>query len=175
MTLRVFHCVCGVVAGLLISACEDSPSPGPSGIVSGERTDVTWTNPTDPANSLILSTDEQGYLTVTNSTGTVTYQSKDGGLVGLDLRSEFTITTDNGDPETALPISVVASANTRDQSIALYMLEPDSGILLPILDEPVISHFRKSSWGVPLPQRRIGPTVSVCDGSRRHRQSMATL
>ena len=129
--------VWGILAVAVLAACGDVNSPGQSGEAAGEAAEVTWVDSTNPAHTLILSTDEQGYLVVTNPAGAITFQSKEGGFVGLSLRSEFPITTNNGDPETALPISVVASVDTGDQSIGLFMLEPDSGGLLPILDEPV--------------------------------------
>ena len=141
MTQRLIDIVCGFLAVLALAACGDTAQPGQSDIASGETAGVKWTDPVDPVNSLTLTADGQGYLVVTNPTGQVAFQSKEGGFVGLSLRSGFPITTNNGDPETAIPINVVASVNSRDQSIALYMLEPDSGSLLTILDEPVSSHI----------------------------------
>ncbi len=122
-------------------ACGESGEQNDLVIVTGEEARVTLSHPTDPAKDLSIQIGSEEGVIVLDASGNVLHQTNDGRVVGIDVRDGFFITIDNGDPATAFPITVLAAANTTRNTLDVYMLEPDDGALLFILDEPVPLNF----------------------------------
>lgn len=139
---------------LALVACsdDDEPAPIPSDTVDVMPTSETvpvdtagdpaiWVNPEDPAKSLIIGTDKKSGLTVYDLSGVIVYQNTDGRMNNVDVRSGYPITTDNGNSETATPTVIVAATNRTDKTIAVYAMDPSTGVLSDIIVEPLPANF----------------------------------
>lgn len=135
---------------------DDEPDPIPADTVDVKATEETtpvasaddaaddpaiWVNPIDPAKSFIIGTDKKSGLIVFDLEGEIVYQNQDGRMNNVDVRSNFPVTLDVSDPESAASTIVVAATNRTDKSIAVYGMDPVSGALADILAEPIPSDF----------------------------------
>ena len=80
-----------------------------------------WVNPSDPALSTIIGTDKQGGLAVYDLSGKQLQYLADGQMDNVDLRDGFKL---NGKA-----VSIVAAGNRRDNSIAIYTVNPQTRLL----------------------------------------------
>jgi len=143
---------------LILAACgeDDGPAPAPADVVDvlpfAETAPVIstddaaddpaiWVNPEDPAKSLIVGTDKKYGLIVYNLDGEIVFENKDGRMNNVDLRAGYPITSNDADPSTAVETIVVSATNRTDKTIAVYAMDPVSGELSNILDEPIPSNF----------------------------------
>ncbi|WP_417449801.1 phytase [Kordiimonas sp.] len=85
-----------------------------------------WVHPTDPAESLILGTNKQGGLYSYKLDGTVHQYLPDGRVNNVDIRYGVTI----GDQK----LTIVTASNRTDESISIYVMDEDSGMLSDIAD-----------------------------------------
>lgn len=91
-----------------------------------------WVHPRDPARSRVIGTDKQGGLYVYDLAGTVLQALPDGRMNNVDLRDNFEIG--------GRRMTLVAASNRSNRSIALYLLDPDTGELAPA-GKPVPTGF----------------------------------
>lgn len=108
-----------------------------------------WANPNDPSQSLVIATDKKTGLVVYDLSGNIVYQNADGRMNTVDVRSGYTITTDNGNPATATPTVIVAATNHSNGTIAVYKMNPETGVLTDVMAEPIPSKF-KDPYGLCL-------------------------
>ncbi len=89
--------------------------PVPSG---GDAADdpAIWIHPTDPSQSTIIGTNKQGGLAVYDLSGKQIQYLADGLMNNVDLRDGFTLGGQK--------VSIVAASNRKDNSIALYKVNP---------------------------------------------------
>lgn len=112
---------------------EQQPTPDPPAVHAlvetmpvaspGDAADdpAIWVHPTDPSKSVVIGTNKQRGLDVYDVAGRLLQSLPDGRMNNVDLRDGFKI----GGRSMAL----VAATNRTDQSIALYLLDPDTGRL----------------------------------------------
>lgn len=146
------------VLAIALAACEAEEGPAPiapdtvnvmakaetAPVASGDDAaddPAIWVNPDDPLKSLIVGTDKKNGLVVYDLSGAIVYENNDGRMNNVDLRADYPITTNNGDPETATPTIIVAATNRTTKTIAVYKMDPDNGTLTNILVEPIASNF----------------------------------
>ncbi len=91
-----------------------------------------WIHPQDPSKSLVIGTDKQRGLHVYDLDGRTLQTLLDGRLNNVDIRDGFLV---NG-----RAMALVAASNRSNQSIALYLLDPESGRLASAGD-PVPTGF----------------------------------
>lgn len=145
-----------LVVALVACSDDDGQAPIPSDTVDvmpiAETTPVAsandaaddpaiWINPENPEKSLIIGTDKKSGLTVYDLSGAIVYQNTDGRMNNVDVRSDYPITTDNGNSETATPTIIVAATNLTDKTIAVYAMDPSTGVLTDIMVEPIPANF----------------------------------
>lgn len=85
-----------------------------------------WAHPTDPRRSLVVATDKQAGLYVYDMAGAVVQFVNDGKMNNVDLRDGFRL---GGEA-----VTLVAASNRTDKSIALYVLDHDTGQLRNVAD-----------------------------------------
>lgn len=85
-----------------------------------------WVHPTDPAKSLIIGTNKQGGLYVYNLDGSIRQYLADGKVNNVDIRY--------GVPVGGSEITLVAASNRTNESIALYRMDEDTGMLVDVAD-----------------------------------------
>ncbi len=169
-------------ASLMLTACgeDDEPAPAPADTVDvlpfAETEPVIseddaaddpaiWVNPDDPSKSLIIGTDKKNGLVVYDLSGNIVFQNDDGRLNNVDLRAGYPITSDNANPATAVDAIVVAATNRTDKTIAVYTLDPVSGALSPILDEPIPSNF-EDPYGLCMYRSAVNGNLYVFANSK---------
>ncbi len=91
-----------------------------------------WVHPTDPAKSLVIGTDKQRGLHVYDLDGRALETLPDGRLNNVDIRDGFLV---NG-----RAMALVSATNRSNNSIALYLLDPDSRRLVRV-GNPVPTGF----------------------------------
>ncbi len=91
--------------------------PVPSG---GDAADdpAIWIHPTDPTLSTIIGTNKQGGLAVYDLSGKQIQYLADGQMDNVDLREGFMLSGQK--------VAIVAAGNRRDNSIALYKVNPQT-------------------------------------------------
>lgn len=91
--------------------------PVPSG---GDAADdpAIWIHPTDPTLSTIIGTNKQGGLAVYDLSGKQIQYLADGQMDNVDLREGFTLGGQK--------VAIVAAGNRKDNSIALYKVNPQT-------------------------------------------------
>jgi 3-phytase len=82
-----------------------------------------WVNAADPSKSTIIGTDKQGGLAVYDLSGKQLQYLPDGLMDNVDLRDGFML----GGQKTA----IVTASNRRDNSIAIYKVNPQTRLLEP--------------------------------------------
>jgi 3-phytase len=87
---------------------------------SGDAADdpVIWQHPLDGAQSTIIGTDKKRGLMVYDLDGRLLQELPDGYLVNVDLRTDF--------PLAGSPTAIVTAGNRRDNSIAIYAIDPST-------------------------------------------------
>lgn len=100
-----------------------------------------WVNPDDGVKSLVVGTGSRQGLAVYNLNGEIVYQNTDGRMSNVDVRAGYPITTDNGDPATAVSTIVVAATNRTSKEISVYAMNPVTGALTGVMAEPIPSNF----------------------------------
>ena len=88
-----------------------------------------WLHPTDGAKSTIITTDKKRGLVVYDIAGRELQYLPDGKLVNVDLRHEF--------PLGGRTMSIVASGNRADDSIAVYAIDSSSRLLRNVAAAPL--------------------------------------
>ncbi|NKB45277.1 MAG: phytase [Alphaproteobacteria bacterium] len=158
MTLRLFYVLSSAIVALPLAACgnEGGPTSVSSDAVSVVPTAETvpvagdkdaaddpaiWVDSDDPTKSLIIATDKKTGLIVYDLSGAIVYQNSDGRMNNVDVRAGYPITTDNGNPDTATPTIIVAATNRTSKTIAVYALNPSTGVLSDIMVEPIPSNM----------------------------------
>ena len=124
-----------------LTACGEGEAPMAPTSGDAAVDPVILIHTDDPAKNLVIAAGGQSGLVVYDRSGAVVSRTTDGRMAAVDLRSGFPITINGGDPSSALPIDVVAAADRTGKTIAVYMLNPDSGALSRILDDPIPSRF----------------------------------
>ncbi len=91
--------------------------PVPNG---GDAADdpAIWINPADPTQSTIIGTDKRGGLAVYDLNGKQIQYLPDGQMDNVDLRDGFSLGGQK--------IAIVAASNRKDNSIALYKVNPQT-------------------------------------------------
>ncbi|MCI5083434.1 MAG: phytase [Saprospiraceae bacterium] len=90
-----------------------------------------FVHPDQPEKSLIIGTNKQNGLDVYNLKGEQ-LQSYDFGLLNnVDLRSDFPLNNQT--------ITIVGASNRTDNTISLFQLEGETGVLTPIAAQPLQS------------------------------------
>jgi 3-phytase len=92
-----------------------------------------WIHPQDPMQSLIIGTDKQHGLQVYDIAGRVLQTLPDGRLNNVDLRDGFAVD--------GRKMSLVAASNRSNKSIAMYLLDPATGLLARV-GKPVPTGFQ---------------------------------
>ena len=87
-----------------------------------------WVDPVDPAKSLIIGTDKQAGLYVYDLEGKVAQFLPDGKMNNVDLRDGFKLG--------GRTLSLVAASNRTDDTISLYIVDPDTRKLVAVADGP---------------------------------------
>ncbi len=80
-----------------------------------------WVHPRDPSKSLIIGTDKKRGLNVYDLDGRLLQALPDGRMNNVDIRDGFVM---NG-----RAMALVAASNRSNRTIALYLLDPDTGRL----------------------------------------------
>ena len=80
-----------------------------------------WLHPTDGSQSMIIGTDKKKGLVVYDLTGLELQYLPDGQLVNVDLRRDFLLDD--------RPVSIVASGNRGDHTIAIYAIDDVTRLL----------------------------------------------
>lgn len=80
-----------------------------------------WVNPQDPAASTVIGTDKEGGIAVYDLSGRELQYLADGNLNSVDLRAGFELDGES--------ITVVTASNRTDDSIAVYQIDPGTGLL----------------------------------------------
>ncbi|MDX2044997.1 MAG: phytase [Acidobacteriota bacterium] len=103
------------VAGLEAIYATVETEPVPSG---GDAADdpAIWIHPTDPSQSTIIGTNKQGGLAVYDLSGKQIQYLADGLMDNVDLREGFMLGGQK--------VAIVAASNRKDNSIALYKVNP---------------------------------------------------
>lgn len=103
------------MAGLeaIYATVETDPVP-----VGGDAADdpAIWIHPTDPSQSTIIGTNKQGGLAVYDLSGKQIQYLADGQMDNVDLREGFQLGGQK--------VAIVAASNRKDNSIALYKVNP---------------------------------------------------
>lgn len=158
MTKDLFKLLLVAFLALTLTACSDNDEPKPIAadtvgvmptaetepvVSGGDAADdpAIWINPDDPSKSLVIGTDKKSGLTVYDLSGAIVYENTDGRMNNVDVRSGYTITTDNGNADTATPTVIVAATNRTSNTIAVYKMNPKTGVLTDVMTEPVPSNF----------------------------------
>ncbi len=91
--------------------------PVPNG---GDAADdpAIWIHPTDPTQSTIIGTDKRGGLAVYDLSGKQIQYLADGMMDNVDLRQGFMLGNQK--------VAIVAASNRKDNSIALYKVNPQT-------------------------------------------------
>lgn len=91
--------------------------PVPNG---GDAADdpAIWINPADPTQSTIIGTDKRGGLAVYDLNGKQIQYLPDGQMDNVDLRDGFSLGGQK--------VAIVAASNRKDNSIALYKVNPNT-------------------------------------------------
>src|SRR5215470_6615222 len=94
--------------------------PVPNG---GDAADdpAIWVNPQDPAQSTVIGTNKQGGLAVYDLSGKQIQYLPDGQMDNVDLRDGFKLGGQT--------VSVVTASNRKDNSIAIYKINPQTRML----------------------------------------------
>ncbi len=94
--------------------------PVPNG---GDAADdpAIWVNPGDPAQSAIIGTDKRGGLAVYDLSGKQIQYVPDGQMDNVDLRDGFKLGGQT--------VTIVTASNRKDNSIAVYKLNPQTRTL----------------------------------------------
>ncbi|MBS1787249.1 MAG: phytase [Acidobacteria bacterium] len=94
--------------------------PVPNG---GDAADdpAIWINPADPTQSTIIGTDKRGGLAVYDLSGKQIQYLPDGHMDNVDLRDGFSLGGQK--------VAIVAASNRKDNSIALYKVNPNTRLL----------------------------------------------
>lgn len=102
--------------------------PVPSG---GDAADdpAIWIHPTDPTLSTIIGTNKQGGLAVYDLSGKQIQYLADGQMDNVDLREGFMLAGQK--------VAIVAAGNRKDNSIALYKVNPNTRHLENIAARPI--------------------------------------
>ncbi|MFN0110989.1 MAG: phytase [Blastocatellia bacterium] len=103
------------IAGLEAIYATVETDPVPNG---GDAADdpAIWIHPTDPMQSTIIGTNKQGGLAVYDLSGKQIQYLADGLMDNVDLRQGFTLSGQK--------VAIVAASNRKDNSIALYKVNP---------------------------------------------------
>ena len=107
---------------------ETAPVPS-----TGDAADdpAIWVNPKDPSQSAIVGTDKRGGIAVYALDGKEIQYLPDGLLNNVDLRTGFSL----GGKETVL----VAANNRKDNTIALYRLNPSTRMLEDVAARKIVT------------------------------------
>jgi len=102
----------------VLATIETDPVPN-----GGDAADdpAIWIHPTDPTQSTIIGTDKQGGLAVYDLTGKQIQYLADGMMDNVDLRDGFQLGGQK--------VAIVAAGNRKDNSIALYKVNPQTRML----------------------------------------------
>lgn len=153
-----FRILLAALLPIMVLGCsfDDEPDPIPADTVDvkaiAETTPVAsaddaaddpaiWLNTKNPAQSFVIGTDKKSGLAVYDLSGAIVFQNQDGRMNNVDVRSDFPIVLEAGDPESAAPTIVVAATNRTNKNIVVYGMDPISGVLTNILAEPIPSNF----------------------------------
>lgn len=118
-------------AGPLMSAMTEAmenieatveTEPVPNGGDSADDPAI-WINPANPALSTIIGTDKSGGLAVYDLSGKQIQYVPDGLMDNVDLRDNFTLGGQK--------VSIVTASNRKDNSIAIYKVNPQTRQLEP--------------------------------------------
>lgn len=102
----------------VLATVETDPVPN-----GGDAADdpAIWIHPTDPTQSTIIGTDKRGGLAVYDLSGKQIQYLADGLMDNVDLRDGFKLGGQT--------IAIVAAGNRKDNSIALYKVNPQTRML----------------------------------------------
>jgi 3-phytase len=116
---------------------ETKPVPA-----SGDAADdpAIWIHPQDPAQSIVIGTQKQGGLGVYDLTGKEIQYLADGNMNNVDLRYNFSLSSEK--------IAIVAASNRSNDSIALYKVNPDSRTLENIAARTIKAKLKNSVYGL---------------------------
>jgi 3-phytase len=108
----------GVSMETVTATVETEPVPD-----GGDAADdpAIWVNPRDPAQSTIIGANKRGGLAVYDLSGKQIQYLPDGQMDNVDLRDGFKL----GDQT----VSVVTASNRKDNSIAIYKINPQTRML----------------------------------------------
>ena len=123
-----------------VSAAEET-APVPDACDAADDPAV-WVDESDPEASLIVATNKLRGLVVYGLDGAVVSTNDVGRVNNVDLRDGV----DVGGEETI----VVAATNRTTWTIDVLALDPDSGDLTPLLDDPISPDFDEDPYGLCL-------------------------
>ena len=123
-----------------VAAAEET-APVPDACDAADDPAV-WVDEADPEASLIVATNKLRGLVVYGLDGAVVSTNDIGRVNNVDLRDGV----DVGGEETI----VVAATNRTTWTIDVLSLDPDSGDLTPLLDDPISTNFEEDPYGLCL-------------------------
>lgn len=103
---------------MVVAVVETEPVPHEADAADDP---AIWVNPDDPAASTIIGTDKQGGIAVYDLNGRELQYLADGNLDNVDLRAGFSLDGES--------VTVVTAGNRSDSSIAIYRIDPATGLL----------------------------------------------
>jgi 3-phytase len=127
-----------------------------------------FVHPTDPARSVIITTDKKAGLYVYDLAGKPLQFLPDGKMNNVDLRGGFKLG--------GRTVTLVTASDRTHKSIALYTLDPDTRMLTNVADG-VQATALSDPYGLCMYQSRKGPTyvfISDPDGGVRQWKLVAT-
>lgn len=87
---------------------------------------AVWVHPADPARSTLMGTNKQGGLYIYDLAGRAIQYLEDGQLNNVDVRYGFTLGGET--------VDLVTASNRSTRSIAIYRVDPESGLLTDVAD-----------------------------------------
>ncbi len=92
---------------------------------------AVWIHPTDPTKSLVIGTNKKAGLAAYTLDGKLKQFVQSGRVNNVDIRYNFPL----GDQK----VDIVAASNRSFNSISIYYIQPDSGLLKEIAARTIIS------------------------------------
>jgi 3-phytase len=92
-----------------------------------------WVNPADPAKSLIVAAQKKRGIYVYGLDGKTKQVLPDGRMNNVDLRDGFLLG--------GKKVPIVAATNRTDKTLALYRIDPETGVLTDVADGKIPTGF----------------------------------
>jgi 3-phytase len=115
---------------LVVAHAETEPVPHEDDAADDP---AIWVNPLDPAASTVIGVDKQGGIAVYDLSGRELQYLPDGNLNNVDLRADFPLGGES--------VTVVTASNRTDNSIAIYRIDPETGLLSDVAARQIDTGF----------------------------------